>query len=192
MKRNQVIKTLVLAGRNERNLINLSNEALRKLLNLSAKKIAAAKEAKAKAEAELFVRMEIRKEQQREQSRIEKARTEKLILRAKRESEEKAAIKRFENRGFVPLPKIGVTPEQAKRIEIREELARLTKAVEEAKQNLHGVRHDKAAAEAVADAVIQRKCFIESLPEEVQVQIRTEEYVRQTERPLFGSASFQK
>jgi hypothetical protein len=193
MKRSHIINALVLAGRNERKLTHLSNDALRKLMNLSSKKITAIKEEKAKQEAELFVRMEVRKEQQKEAARIERLATDKALLRAKRESEEKAAIKRFEVRGFVPLPKIGeITPEMSERINVRTELTRHNNAVNRAKLVLRVEGWSKQAEEAAKDAVIQRQCFIHSLPEEAQRQIRAQEYVQTTERPLFGSASFQK
>jgi len=185
MKRNQIIATLVSVGHKERNLQHKSNDALRKLMNLGSKKIAKIREEKAQREAELFVRMEEQKQKQREQSRCEALRLNRLTLRAAREAKEQEPIKRFQRQGFKPLPPIGVRPTTTAPT-IRQRIAELDAKVEETKSALRSNRWTQQLADEAALAVLERKCFVDELPEQERRKVLAEDYVKRTTKPLFG------
>jgi hypothetical protein len=187
MKRSHIIATLVAVGHNERKLSSKSNDSLRKLLNLGNKKIQALREEKAKKEAELAARMKERAERQREEAKAESLRVSRQLLRSAREAKEMEPIKRFQKQGFKPLPRIGVrvTTEDP----IRQRLAELDAKVDKAKAALRNNRVTKDLSKAAALAVLERNCFVDELPESQRRRVVVEDYVRRTDRPLFGVKS---
>jgi hypothetical protein len=183
MKRHVMINALLSVGHNKRTLERKSNDSLKKLLNLANKKIQALREEKARKEAELSARMKERSEQQKEEARIEKIRLGRLILRAAREAKGQEAIRRFQSEGFKPLVRFGAAEPS-----FRQRLAELDAKIEETKAALRSNRWTEQLSKAAALAVLERNCFVDEQPEEIQRKIRVEDYLRKTERPLFGAA----
>lgn len=194
-KHTKIIKLLThpTIGRKEKNLVGLDDKALGRIVNLESKKIKAIREEKAREYAMLTVRMGEQKERQREEARIEKIRTDRALLRAKREAAERIPTLRFVNRGFVPPAKIGViTTEMKERIEITTDLRDFDQAVEDAKLDIRSNGWSKEREEAGRQAVIRRSTYMASLPSEMREKLELERYLAKTERNVTGSSSFQK
>jgi len=186
-------RDLIEVGRNPEKTMRINDKELHHAYVVEGSKIEELHVKRAEHEALIAIRVAERAAQQKEEARLAKIVTDKAMLRAKRESEEKAAIKKFEVRGFVPLPKIGeITPAMAERINVRTELTRLNNAVNRAKLVLRVEGWNKQNEESAALAICERKCWIESLPEETQMKLRLEDYLLHTDRNVTGSASFQK
>lgn len=186
-------RDLIEVGRNPEKTMRLNDEELHRAYVVEGSKIEELHAKRAEQEALMALRMAERAMQQKEQARRDAIHTDKAMLRAKREAQEREAINRHH---YTPLPRIGPSQDQIDQLEIIEEIAKVerdiaAKAAVLRNPNLSNAQRAETEV-AYANAILYRNGIKSATPEVLRRNIDLNFYLKHTVRNVTGSASFQK